>query len=69
MTREEFIAILKKKGYSYEIEGDKLVVTCGDRFENVDLEPLKTLPPGVEFRNVGDVYLGKLKTLPPGVLS
>jgi len=32
MTREEFIQILDKKGYSYKIEGDKIIVLspwCG----------------------------------------
>ena len=64
MTREEFIQILNDKGYSYEIEGDKIVVTHEG---SVDLESLKTLPPGVEFNNEGHVYLDSLKTLPPGV--
>ncbi len=64
MTREEFIQILEKKGYSYKIEGDKLVVT----FKGfVDFESLTSLPPGVEFKNRGGVYLRLLKTLPPGV--
>ena len=73
MTKEEFINILDKiestrsdkKGYSsYKIEGDKIVVTH-NRY--VDLGSLKTLPPGVEFNNVGSVYLHLLETLPPGV--
>jgi hypothetical protein len=64
MTQEEFIKVLEEEGYSYEIEGDKLVVTHrGD----VDLESLKSLPPGVEFRNEGAVSLGSLTSLPPGV--
>jgi len=64
MTREEFIKVLDEKGYSYEIEGDKLVVTYkGD----VDLESLQTLPPGVVFKNRGWIFLGFLKTIPYGV--
>ena len=64
MAREEFIKVLEEKGYPYEIEGNKIVVTCdGD----VDLESLETLSPGVEFRNNGYVFLNSLKTLPPGV--
>ena len=65
MTREEFIQILKKKKYSYEIEGDKVVVTHGG---NVDLASLKTLPPGVEFNNGWCVNLGSLETIPSGVV-
>ena len=64
MTREEFIEILRERGYSYEMEGDKIIVTYGG---NVDLGSLKTLPPGVHFENGGTVDLGLLKTLPPGV--
>ena len=64
MTREEFIGILKQEGYSYEIDGDKIVVTHGG---DVDLGSLKTIPPGVEFKNKREVYLTLLETLPPGV--
>ena len=65
MTREEFIQILEEKGYSYEMEGDKLVVTNED---DVDLDSLRTLPSVVEFRNEANVNLYSLKTLPPGVV-
>ena len=64
MTREEFKKVLEEKGYSYEMEGDSVVVT-GDG--NVYLASLETLPPGVEFKNEGNVDLDSLKTLPPGV--
>jgi hypothetical protein len=63
MTQEEFIGVLDEKGYSYKIEGDKLVVT---RKGYVDLNSLTSLPPDVEFRNKGDVYLSSLTSLPPG---
>ena len=64
MTREEFIQILDEKGYSYEIVGDKIVVTYD---KSVYLDSLKTLPPDVEFKNGGGVYLNSLKTIHPGV--
>ena len=64
MTREEFIELLEGKGYSYEIEGDKLVVTYKG---HVYLISLKILPPGVEFKNGGDVRLNSLQTISPGV--
>ena len=57
MTREKFIKKLKREDYSYKIEGDRVVVT--DR-GHVNLGSLTSLPPGVEFRNGGDVYLGSL---------
>jgi len=65
MTREEFIEILDDKGYSYVIEGDKIVVTNED---TVYLNTLTSLPPGVEFKNRGLVSLVSLETLPPGVV-
>ena len=65
MTREEFKKVLEEKGYSYEIKGDKIVVTCWNW--DVDLSSLETLPPDVEFRNGCNVYLYSLETLPPGV--
>jgi hypothetical protein len=64
MTREEFIKVLDGKGYSYEIEGDKIVVTY---YYDLWLNSLETLPHDVEFRNGGHVYLDSLKTLPLGV--
>jgi len=65
MTQKEFISILKKKGYSYEIVGDRIVVT--DR-GYVNLRALTSLPPGVEFRNGSGVWLSALTSLPPGVV-
>ena len=72
MTREAFIKVLDEKGYSYEIEGNKIVVTQegGIGFfdeGSVDLNGLTSLPPGVEFRNEGSVWLRALTSLPPGV--
>ena len=68
MTQEEFIQILDEKGYSYEIEGDNIVVTNGDSFfGNVDLHTVRTLPQNLEFKNRGSVDLIILKSIPPGV--
>jgi hypothetical protein len=64
MTQEEFIEILKEKDYSYEMEGDKVIV---NRKGNVYLSALTSLPPDVEFRNERGVYLNGLTSLPPGV--
>jgi len=64
MTREEFIAELKGKSYSYEIEGNKIVVTNKGY---ITLDYITSLPPGVEFRNEGAIYLRSLKSIPPGV--
>lgn len=59
MTRVEFIKELDEKGYSYEIEGDNVVVNGeGDFYWE-----LKTFPSGVEFRNEGNVDLKLLTTL------
>ena len=65
MTREEFIQVLEKYGYPYEIEGDKIVVTHKGR---VNLKSLTSLPPDVEFNNVGFVNFYSLTSLPPGVV-
>ena len=64
MTQEEFIEVLDKKGYSYEMEGNKIVVTY--KFY-VDLVSLTSLPPGVVFSNVGEVGLRSLEAIPPDV--
>ena len=64
MTQEEFIKVLDEEGYSYEIEGDRIVVTYG---YGVDLSALTSIPPGVEFKNGGYVDLESLTSLPPGV--
>ena len=64
MTNEEFIEILKEYRIPYEIERDKIVV---NHKGHVNLESLKTLPPGVQLNNGGHVWLNSLKILPPGV--
>ena len=61
MTQDEFIEILDEKGYSYEIEGDKIIVTG----MNVSLNFTTSLPPGVVFKNVGYVWLEFVTSLPP----
>jgi hypothetical protein len=63
MTQEEFTNELDKKGYSYEIEGDQIVVTYGG---NVDLRALPSISPDVKFENGGFVHLNSLTSLPPG---
>jgi hypothetical protein len=65
MTQEEFIKVLDDNGYSYEMEGNKIVVTNED---TVYLNTLTSLPLGVEFKNRGLVSLVSLETLPPGVV-
>ena len=65
MTQEEFIKVLEeKRGYSYEIEGDRIIVTHGGL---LDLRSLPSLPPGVVFKNGGYVLLDSLTSLPSGV--
>jgi len=64
MTQEEFIEILDGEDYSYEIEGDKIMVTNEG---NVDLDSLTSLPPGVEFKNKGYVDLESLTSISPDV--
>jgi hypothetical protein len=64
MTQEEFIKVLDTENYSYEIEGDKIIVTYG---YGVDLSALTSIPPGVVFKNGGYIDLSALTSLPPGV--
>jgi hypothetical protein len=66
MTQKEFIEVLEEKGYSYEIEGDNIVVTHKSWY--INLGALTSLPPGVEFRNGGDVDLRALTSLPSDVV-
>jgi hypothetical protein len=64
MTQEAFIKVLDKKGYSYKMEGDRIIVT---HRKFVDLGDLTSLPTNVEFRNDGNLLLRSLTSLPPGV--
>ena len=68
MTQEEFIKVLlddrARAVYSYEIEGDRIIVTHGGF---VDLRSLPSLPPGVVFKGKGYVLLDSLTSLPSGV--
>ena len=64
MTQEEFIKELEHRGYSYEMEGEEILVTHQSR---VDLSFLKSLPPGVRFENHGHVDFDSLESLSPDV--
>jgi hypothetical protein len=65
LTQETFIKELERKGYSYEPQGEKCIVTYRG---SVWLSSLQSLPPGVVFQNKGNVDLESLQTLPPGVV-
>ena len=65
MTRKEFIKVLEEKEYSYEIEGNKVVVT---NLYTIYLDSLTSLPPDVVFKNGGYVNLKSLTSIPPGVV-
>ena len=64
MTQEEFIKVLKRDGYSYDIEGDKIVVLGVD----IWLESLTSIPSGVVFKNKWGVDLRSLTSISPGVV-
>jgi hypothetical protein len=71
MTNEEFINVLDEKGYSHEIEGDKLIVINtnhnGIVNPSIDLQEITSIPPNVIFNNSGYVFLTKLTSIPPNV--
>jgi hypothetical protein len=69
MTREEFISVLDEKSYLYKIERDKIIVIPYEiGMTYLDLSELTSLPPGVEFRNNGDVNLSSLVILPSDIV-
>ena len=65
MTREEFKQELDDRKYSYEEEGNKIIV---NNIGIVDLDHLETLPEGIIFSNSDNVYLDSLKVLPEGII-
>ena len=65
MTKKEFKQVLDGKRYSYEMEGNKIVVT---RKGTVYLNSLTSIPLDMEFKNKGSVYLNSLTSLPPGAV-
>ena len=62
--RNDFIKLLKDRGYTYELRKDGLVI---HHQGGVNLDSLKALPEGIKFENQGGVYLGSLKVLPEGI--
>ena len=66
MTQEEFIKVLKREDYSYEIEGNKLLVTYRGTVALVNI--IESIPSDVVFKNRGHVLLRSLKTLPQGTV-
>jgi hypothetical protein len=72
MTTEEFINILNKKEYSYEIEGDKIIVINknhnGVVNPSIDLRDITSIPSDVIFNNSGYIFLTELTAIPPNVV-
>ena len=66
MIREEFIQSLEDHNYSYEIKGDKIVVTHDGSI--ILFNNFNSIPSGVEFNSKGVVYLYELKDIPSGVI-
>lgn len=64
MNRDEFIGMLDKKGYSYKVEGDKIIVN--DK-RDISFPFRTTIPSGVVFMNGGYVDLTSVNTMYPGV--
>lgn len=70
MTRDQFIEVLNLVGYSFETEGNKIIINHeGD----VYLQKIDKIPSDIEFRNGSPaspaaVYLTSLKIVPPNVI-
>lgn len=81
MTQEEFIEILDNENYSYEIEGDRIVVTHDKKFIkkgpyginlvasefNGEYWVINSIPSGVIFKNKGYLNLNQLEEMPDSV--
>ena len=67
MTREEFIDLLKDKGYSYEIDGDRIIITHGGMVSLLQSVPIP-LNLEVEFRNDEHVDLNNATELPSDIV-
>lgn len=80
MTREEFIEILDNESFSYEIEGDRIVVIHDTRFKkgkpgmnlvaskfNGEYWVINSIPSGVIFKNKGYLNLNQLEEMPDSV--
>ena len=68
MTREEFIEVLDKEGYSHEINGNKLIVrkAAKDSGENHNLH-VYSIPSNVIFEVDGNLGIGFISSIPNGV--
>ncbi len=80
MTQEEFIEVLDKNNYSYQIKGDNIIVTKGggkhglhlvsfnvEDGEDFEIYVIDSIPQGVIFKNKGLVNLSSLEEIPDGV--
>jgi hypothetical protein len=69
MTREEFIRILDRKGYSYRIDGDNLIINQegGVKIGNYPNSNL-SIPSNIVFQNMGNVDMRYVKEVKEGVI-
>jgi|688.fasta_scaffold534071_2 hypothetical protein len=63
MDRSQFIKYLIQEELPYEDTGDKIIIGGND---SVFIK-LDSIPEGVEFENIGSVFLQFLETLPKGI--
>ena len=66
MTREEFIEVLNNLNYNYDTLYGKIKIEGCGYHTIASLNSLTSIPPGVVFKNLGDVQLNSLTSLPPG---
>ena len=65
MAKETFINILERYGYSYSVEGDKIIMGGKDP---INLPGVKRLPTNVVFQNNASVQLGDVEYIPEGTV-
>ena len=62
MRRDTFMDFLDKEEYSFTEQGNKIIIDDPSLFD----ADISSIPPGVIFRNGGDVYLDYVTSIPKG---
>lgn len=65
MTRKKFMKYLRDRRYTYDLEGDRIIVNMYNR--DLNLLDLRSIPDNVIFKNEGDVAFWDLEEFPRGL--
>ena len=68
MDKETFKSLIEKRGFSTIEKDGKIIVNSIDKYSNLYLDTLESIPDNIIFNNDGFISLDVIKEIPEGVI-